>query len=146
MLLSLLLALWFQTTTSLDTPGIVLVLSSDTAFVTPTESIGREGVIRAATLVQIYPLRSESWETVRLDSDLEIDCEARRFRMVARRSLDAEGRIRSSEGEPAEWEPLPDGYPPLTLLHALTCGDTDLSVVDLDSLEAELPRLRAQLQ
>lgn len=147
MLLSLLMALWFQTAPSLDTPGIVLILASDTAFVSPTRSIGREGAIRSATMVQIYPLGPEGWETVRQDTDLEIDCEGRRFRGIRGLSADVEGRVRSSkELEPEGWEPLPDDYPPLAMLHAVTCSDIDLSTVSLASLEAELPRLRSRLQ
>jgi hypothetical protein len=147
MLLSLLVALSFQTAPSLATPGIVLILSSDTAFVAPTNSIGREGNVRSATLVQIFPLGSEGWETVRQDIDLEIDCEGRRVRMIGSRSLDAAGQaIPGDVPESTDWEPLPDDYPPMATLHAVTCSDLDLSTVSSADLEAELPRLRARLQ
>ena len=147
MLLSLLVALSFQTAPSLATPGMVLILSGDTAFVTPTHSIGREGNVRSATLVQIFPLGSEDWETVRQDIDLEIDCEGRRIRMIGSRDIDAAGQIKSGDTpESTDWEPLPDTYPPMAMLHVVTCSDVDLSTVSLADLEAELPRLRARLQ
>lgn len=147
MLLYLLTALALQTPPSLDTPGIVLMLSSDTAFVTPTSSIGREGNVRSATMVHIYPLGSEGWETVRQDADLEIDCEGRRVRLTGGRDLDACGRIKPGNApETLDWYPLPDDYPPMAALYAVTCSDVDLATVSHDSLEAELPRLRARLQ
>lgn len=147
MLLSLLVALSFQAAPSLATPGIVLILSSDTAFVTPTNSVGREGNVRPATLVQIFPLGSEGWETVRQDIDLEIDCEGRRIRMIRSRVLDATGQIKSGDApESTDWEALPDDYPPMAILHAVTCSEVDLSTVSSADLEAELPRLRASLQ
>lgn len=147
MLLHLLVALSLQTTPSLDTPGIVLMLSSDTAYVTPTNSMGREGNVRSATLVLIYPLGSEGWETVRQDADFEIDCEGRRIRLTGGRDLDARGRIKPSNApESSDWYPLPDDHPPMAMLHAVTCSDVDLATVSHESLEAELPRLRARLQ
>jgi hypothetical protein len=147
MLLSLLAALSFQTAPSLNAPGIILILGSDTAFVTPTDSIGREGNVRSATLVQIFPLGSEGWETVRQDTDLEIDCEGRRIRMIAVRELAADGGITPGDApETSDWTPLPDDYPPMAMLHALTCSEADLSTVSSANLEAELPRLRVRLQ
>jgi len=147
MLLSLFAAFWFQAVPSLDTPGIVLILNGDTAFVTPTNSVGREGAVRSASLVQIYPLGSEGWETVRQDAELEIDCEGRRIRVTGGRNLDAQGRIKPGHApEPLDWHPLPDDYPPMAMLHAVTCSDVDLATISFESLEAELPRLRARLQ
>ena len=147
MLVALLMALSLQTAPSLDTPGmILLIMGGDTVFMTPTSSIDRAGNVRSATLVQIYPLGSEGWETVRQDTDLEIDCEGRRIRMIGGRNVDAGGLIRSSNAPASSaWEPLPEDFPPIALLHAVTCSDVDLATVSVASLEAELPRLRARL-
>ncbi len=147
MLLSLFAILWFQTAPSLDTPGVVLILSGDTVFVTPTNSIGRAGDIRTATFIEIFPLGPEGWEEVRRDNDVEIDCKEGRIRSFGGRASDAEGRIRSTyAAESREWEPIGEDYPPLAVLRAVTCSDIDLAAVSFESLEAELPRLRARLQ
>lgn len=145
MLLTVISALLIQTAPSLDRPGIVLILSGDTAFVTPTESIGREGTVRRADLVEIYPLGSEGWEIVRRDSTLEFDCAAERIRYLGGDDFDGEGLSRRRQEGSAEWVPIPDDYPPVAVLHALTCGEVDLSSVSHDSLEQELPRLRARI-
>ncbi|PZN98431.1 MAG: hypothetical protein DCF29_20670 [Alphaproteobacteria bacterium] len=145
MLLTFISALLIQTAPSLDGPGIVLILSGDTAFVTPTGSISREGAVRQADLVEIYSLGSESWEIVRRDSTLEFDCPAQRIRFLGGNDFDVEGRSRRNHKSSVEWSAIPDDYPPVTVLHALTCGDEDLSSVSHDSLENELPRLRERI-
>lgn len=142
MLLAVISALLIQTAPSLDRPGIVLILSGDTAFVTPTGSIGREGTVRRADLVEIYPLGSEGWEIVRRDTTLEFDCAAERIRFLGGHDFDVEGLSRRRHEGSAEWAPIPDDYPPIAVLHALTCGEEDLNSVSHDSLEHELPRLR----
>lgn len=145
MLLTVISALLIQTAPSLDRPGIVLILSGDTAFVTPTGSISREGTVRRAELVEIYRLGPESWEIVRRDSTIEFDCAAKRIRFLGGNDFDVEGRSRRSHEGSAEWAPIPDDYPPVAVLHALTCGEEDLSSVSHDSLEHELPRLRERI-
>ena len=145
MLLTVLSALLIQTAPSLDRPGIVLILSGDTAFVTPTGSIGREGTVRRADLVEIYPLGSEGWEIVRRDTTLEFDCAAERIRFLGSHDFDVEGLSRRSQEGSAEWAPIPDDYPPVAVLRAVTCGEKDLSSVSHGSLEHELPRLRGRI-
>lgn len=145
MLLIVISALLIQTAPSLDRPGIVLILSGDTAFVTPTGSIGREGTVRRADLVEIYPLGSEDWEIVRRDSTLEFDCAAGRVRFLGGYDFDVEGRIRRRQEGSTDWAPIPDDYPPVAILRSLTCGDEDLGSVSQDSLEHELPRLRDRI-
>ena len=145
MLLTFISALLIQIAPSLDRPGIVLILSGDTAFVTPTASISREGTMRQADLVEIYSLGSESWEIVRRDSTLEFDCATERVRFLGGNDFDGEGRSRRHHESSLEWSAIPDDYPPVTVLHALTCGEEDLSSVSHDSLERELPRLRERI-
>lgn len=146
MLLTVMSALLLiQTAPSLDRPGIVLILSGDTAFVTPTGSIDREGTVRRADLVEIYPLGSGGWEIVRRDSTLEFDCAAERIRFLGGHDFDVEGLSRRRQEGSAEWAPIPDDYPPVAFLHALTCGEEDLSSGSHDSLEHELPRLRERI-
>ena len=145
MLLTVISALLIQTAPSLDRPGIVLILSGDTAFVTPTGSIGREGTVRRADLVEIYPLASEGWEIVRRDTTLEFDCSAKRIRFLGGDDFDGEGLSRRRQEGSAEWVAIPDDYPPVAVLNALTCGEDDLSSVSHDSLEQELPRLRERI-
>lgn len=146
MLLTVISALLLiQTAPSLDRPGIVLILSGDTAFVTPTGSIDREGTVRRADLVEIYPLGAEGWEIVRRDSTLEFDCAAERIRFLGGHDFDVEGLSRRRQEGSAEWAPILDDYPPVAILHALTCGEEDLSSGSHDSLEHELPRLRERI-
>lgn len=140
MLLTVISALLIQTAPSLDRPGIVL--SGDTAFVTPTGSIGREGTVRRADLVEIYPLGLKRWEIVRRDSTIEFDCAAERIRFLGGSDFDVEGRSRHRQEGSAEWAPIPDDYPPVAALQALTCGEEDLGPVSHASLEEQLPRLR----
>jgi len=140
-------ALLSQAAPSLNTPGIILVLSSDTAFVTPTHTIGREGTIRRADLVEIYPLGSEQWEIVRRDTALAFECSSGRFRVLSVSEYDADGGLRrSDEPDSEEWSTLPDFYPPITMLQALACGEEDLSAAAHHSLERELSRLRERLK
>lgn len=146
MLLTFILALLIQNAPSLDRPGIVLILSGDTAFVTPTGSISREGTVRRAELVAIYSLASESWEIVRRDSMLEFDCVAGRVRILGGYDVDGEDRSRGRQESAGEWAPIPSDYPPVAILHALTCGEEDLSSVSHESLEHELPRLRDRIR
>lgn len=147
MLLPLLLALSVQTAASLDRPGIILISSGDAVFLTPTQSIEREGSIRQATLVEIYPPAPEGQESVRRDSVVEVDCAAARFRVVQTQEFDDHGRKRASPRQkPGGWAYVYDADTPQVMLHFYTCSDADLTSLSYASLAAELPRLRARMR
>lgn len=147
MLLSLLIALSVQTAPSLDTPGIVLTVSERTAYLAPTNSIDREGAIRRATLVEIYPAAVEGWEIVRRDSVVELDCGEGRIRVLSIQDFDATDRKRSSpQPRPGGWDQLDPADFPRSILFSMTCGDDDLSPLSYESLADELRRLRAGLR
>ena len=143
MLLPLLLALSAQSAPSLDVPGIILLGSGDTYYLSPTKSIDRAGSVRRATLVEIYPAAVEGWEIIRRDSVLELNCAEERFRILAAQDF-GDGDIKRGSPQPAPsgWAPLDRTDFPRAILFSMTCSDVNLNVISYESLEDELPRLR----
>ena len=147
MLLPLLLALSVQSAPSLDGPGIVLIRSDDTVFVAPTKSIDREGAIRRATLVEVYPAAVEGWEVVRRDSVVELNCAEERIRILATQDFDGRDAKRGSpQPAPGAWVQLNPLDFPRAILFSMTCSDANLDGISYESLEDELPRLRTSLR
>lgn len=145
MLISLLLALSVQTAPSLDTRGIILMVSGRTAYLTPTDSIERKGAIRRATLVEVYPAPVRGWEIVRRDSIVELDCARERIRVLQTQDFDDDDRKRASPRQGrGGWAPLDQGDFPRRILLSMTCSDTNLGGLSHESLAAEVRRLRAR--
>ncbi|HYC68662.1 hypothetical protein [Brevundimonas sp.] len=143
----LLLALSVQTAPSLETPGIILTRSGDTVFLAPTKSIGRDGAIRGAVLVEIYPAALEEWETVRRDSIVQMDCAASRIRVLAAQAFDGRDLKRGSpQPGPGEWARLNPADFPRAILFSMTCSDADLGGISYANLADEIPRLRNGLR
>ena len=67
------LALAAQTQAGTD-DGVILSVSSETAFTLPLSTLRRSDDIAFGTLVQIFPDVGEPWEEVRRDAVVEIDC------------------------------------------------------------------------
>ena len=147
MLMSLLLALSVQTAPSLDTRGIILMVSGRTAYLTPTDSIERNGAIRRATLVEVHLAPVEGWEMVRRDSIVELDCAKERIRVLQTQDFDDDDRKRAAPLQGGGgWAPLDQGDFPRRILLTMTCSDTNLRIFSHESLAAELPRLRTRLR
>ena len=147
MLWLFLFALSVQSAPSLDEPGIVLLRSGDTVFLSPTKSIDRAGPIRRATLVEIYPTAVEGWEVVRRDSVVELNCAEERIRILATQDFDDRDIKRGSpQPAPGEWSQLDPLDFPRAVLLLTTCSDADLDSMSYDRLEDELPRLRRGLR
>lgn len=147
MLVTLLLALSVQTAPSLDTRFMILMVVGRTAYLTPTDSMDREGTIRRATLVEVYPAAVEGWEIVRRDSSVELDCDTGRIRVLQTQDFDDEGRKRGSPllGT-GKWAQIDQGDDPRRVLLSMTCSNANLGALSYKSLAAELPRLRARLR
>lgn len=147
MLLPLLLALSVQTAPSLDRPGIILISSGDTVFLTPTQSIEREGSIRQATLVEIYSPAVEGRESLRRDSVVEFDCAAARFRVLRTQEFDDHDHERAGPRQKSGgWAYVYEADTPQVMLHFYACSDTDLASLSYASVAAQLPRIRARLE
>ena len=143
MLLPLLLALSAQFAPSLDVPGIILLRSGDTIYLSPTKSIDREGPIRRATLVEINLAAAGSWEIMRRDSVVELNCAEERIRILATQDFGhGDNRQGSPQPAPGGWTALDPTDFPRGIMSIITCSDANLDVISHKSLEGEVHRLR----
>jgi hypothetical protein len=139
-----LLSLIVQTASQSD-EAVLLSVSNDTAFILPLSSIRRTVPVASATLVSVYDEAGESWEEVRRDAVVEIDCLASRWRFdrEARTSRDGAVRVQTMEATP--WEAIPTDYPPAVALEAILCDGLDPTVAVIPDWEHHLTDLRAML-
>lgn len=133
----------FSIQAPMEQPAVVLAASSDTGFVLVLDSVSTSGPHWRGKMIEVFARGSEPYDTIRRESDLAIDCQARRFRTYEVTKTTVSGDIKREDSS-NDWHELGTGFPPFAALYAIAC--TGLTVDEHARPLTEIePAIRASL-